>query len=334
MVYHSKIVKNMRKWILTLLVSLIAFTMQAQDEVAFEFSDGIANETLKNRMEQQVSRLLSAINKAESSNGYINFSGIDIDPMASQSITALWENAHFRCIDDDIVEHCLSIKSNGKVKEYQVRNIAVEMKPIDQSYTDEIDQEVCINFSPTGAITDFNITMGIQQYAKLIKEGTTLDDVDERMQIIHFCEQFMNAYKEKDIQFMENIFSEDALIITGKVIMRKKADVQLAQKDYEYTVKNKQEYLKSLKAVFNNPKTGAINVKFEDYKIRRHGSKPNYYGVTLKQNWSTNIYKDEGIVFLVWDFSDKDNPKIQVRTWQPMDTADDEVFTLNRFKLR
>lgn len=334
MVYHSKIVKNMRKWILTLLVFLIAFTMQAQDEVAFEFSDGIANELLKSRMEQQVSRLLSAINKAESSNGYINFSGIDIDPMASQSITALWENAHFRCIDDDIVEHCLSIKSNGKVKEYQVRNIAVEMKPIDQSYTDEIDQEVCINFSPTGAISDFNITMGIQQYAKLIKEGITLDDVDERMQIIHFCEQFMNAYKEKDIQFMENIFSEDALIITGKVIMRKKADVQLAQKDYEYTVKNKQEYLKSLKAVFNNPKTGAINVKFEDYKIRRHGSKPNYYGVTLKQNWSTNIYKDEGIVFLVWDFSDKDNPKIQVRTWQPMDTADDEVFTLNRFKLR
>lgn len=324
----------MKKWIFTLLVAMTAFTMQAQDEVAFEFSDGIANEALKSRMEQQVSRLLTAINKAESSNGYINFNGIDIDPMASQSITALWENAHFRCIDDDIVEHCLSVKSNGRVKEYQVRNIAIEMKPVDSSYTDDLNQEVCINFSPTGTISDFNITMGIQQYARLMKEGATLDDVDERMQIIHFCEQFRNAYMQKDIQFMQNVFSEDALIITGKVIMRKKADVQLAQKDYEYSVKNKQEYLKNLKAIFDNPKTGSINVDFQDYKIKRHGSKPNYYGVTLIQNWRTNTYQDEGIVFLVWDFSDKNNPKIQVRTWQPMDTEEDEVFTLNRLKLR
>lgn len=324
----------MKKWIFTLLATIAAFTMQAQDEVAFEFSDGIANEALKSRMEQQVSKLLTAINKAETANGYINFSGIDIDPMASQSITALWENAHFRCVDDDIVEHCLGIKSNGKVKEYQVRNIAIEMKPIDSSYMDDVNQEVCINFSPTGTISDFNITMGILQYSTLMKEGVTLDDMDERMQIIHFCEQFKNAYMQKDIQFMQNVFSEDALIITGKVIMRKKADVQLAQKDYEYSVKNKQEYLKNLKAIFDNPKTGSINVDFKDYRIKRHGSKPNYYGVTLIQNWRTNTYQDEGIVFLVWDFSDKNNPKIQVRTWQPMDTEEEEVFTLNRLKLR
>ena len=324
----------MKKWILTLLLPFTAFAMQAQDEVAFEFSDGISNESLKNRMEQQVSKLLTAINKAESSNGYINFTGIDIEPLASQSITALWENARFRCVDDDIIEHCLSMKSNGRVIGYQARNIAIEMKPVDSSYTDDKNQEVCINFSPTGAISDFNITMGITQYTKLIKEGVNLDDLDERMQIINFCEQFRNAYMQKDIQFMRNVFSEDALIITGKVIVRQKAEVQLAQKDYEYTVKNKQEYLKSLETVFKNPKTGAINVEFTDYSIKRHGAKPNYYGVTLIQNWRTNIYQDEGIVFLVWDFSDKDNPKIQVRTWQPMDTDENEIFTLNRLKLR
>lgn len=324
----------MKKWILVLLTAMTVFTVQAQDEVAFEFSDGVDNAALKNRMEQQVSRLLTAINKAESSNGYINFNGINIDPMASQSITALWENAHFRCVDDDIVEHCLSIKSNGRVKEYQVRNIPIEMKPVDKSYTDDIYQEVSINFTPTGTISDFNIAMDIHQYTKIMKEGMTLGDTNERMEIIGFCDQFMNAYMNKDIQFMENVFSEDALIITGKVITRKKAELQVVQKDYEYTVKNKQEYLKNLKAIFNNPNTGAIHVKFDEYIVRRHGSKPNYYGVTLKQYWSTNTYQDEGIVFLVWDFSDKDNPKIQVRTWQPMDTDEDEIFTLNKVKLR
>ena len=324
----------MKKWILVLLTTMTAFTVQAQDEVAFEFSDGVDNAALKSRMEQQVSRLLTAINKAESSNGYINFNGINIDPMASQSITALWENAHFRCVDDDIVQHCLSIKSNGRVKEYQVRNIPIEMKPIDQSYTDDIYQEVSINFTPTGAISDFNIAMDIHQYTKIIKEGITVDEINERMEIIGFCEQFKNAYMNRDIQFMENVFSEDALIITGKVITRKKAELQVIQKDYEYIPRNKQEYLKKLKAIFNNPKTGTIYVNFDEYIVRRHGSKPNYYGVTLKQYWRTNNYQDEGIVFLVWDFSDKDNPKIQIRTWQPMDTDEDEIFTLNKVKLR
>lgn len=324
----------MKKILYIICMVWCTLPVTAQDNVSFEFSDGISNQSLKSKMEDQLSRLLTAINQAESVNGNINFTGINIDSNASQSITALWENAHFRCVDDDIVEHCLSLKRNGRIYGYQARNIAVEMKPMNESYTDDKNQEICVNFDTNGTISDFNITMGITQYTRLMKEGLEIADIDERAQIIHFCEQFKNAYMKRDINFMENIFSEDALIITGKVILRKKSEVQMAQKDYEYTVKNKQQYLNSLKAIFNNPRTGAINVNFKDYRIKRHGSKTNYYGVTLVQNWHSGTYHDEGIVFLVWDFTDKENPKIQVRTWQPMDTDENEVFTLNRFKLR
>lgn len=318
-----------------LLVAVVAHVAHAQDDVSFEFSDGISNAALKSRMEGQMSRLLTAINRAETASGNINFTGIDIEPMASQSLTALWENARFRVVDDDIVEHCLSLKRGGRIYGYQVRNIAVEMKPVDDSFTDDINQEICVNFDIRGVISDFNITMGITQYTRLMKEGLEIGDIDEREQIIHFCEQFKNAYMQRDIKFMENVFSEDALIITGKVIRPGgKAEVTMSQKDYEYTVKSKKEYLDGLRGIFNNPRTGAINVNFKDYRIKRHGSKPNYYGVTLIQNWSTNTYKDEGIVFLVWDFTNKDEPRIQVRTWQPMDTDENEVFTLKRFKLR
>ncbi|MDE7455953.1 MAG: hypothetical protein K2M96_04515 [Prevotella sp.] len=324
----------MKKILILFLIVCYSQQTWSQDEVNFEFSDGINNPALKQRMERQMSMLLTAINKAESSGGMINFNGIEIDPVASQSITAHWEIAHFRCLDDDIVEHCLSLKRNGRVYGYQIRNIAVEMKPMDDSYKDDPNQEVCINFDTKGVISDFNFTMGITQYTRLMKEGAEIGDIDEREQVIHFCEQFKNAYIKKDISFMENIFSDDALIITGKVIMRKKAEVQMSQKDYEYTSKTKAEYLKGLKALFNNPKVGAINVNFKDYRIKRHGSKPNYYGVTLIQDWSHNTYSDQGIVFLVWDFTDKEMPKIQVRTWQPLETDEDEIFTLKRFKLR
>ena len=323
----------MKRILVFFTLMVFALGTFAQDVVSFEFSDGIADAALRSKMEKQMCTLLTAINRAEREGRDINFTGIDIDPMASQSITALWANARFRCLDDDIVEHCIAIRRGGRIAQYQVRNIAVEMKPVDASYTDDVNQEICVNFDLNGQICDFNIAMDIHQYTRLMKEGITLGDIDERQQIISFCEKFMNYYREKDLANLEAIFSDDALIITGKEILRRKPEIGMAQKEYEYTVQTKKQYLDNLRKIFTNPKTGAVSVKFSDYVVRRHGSKPNYYGVTLIQDWATNTYKDQGIVFLVWDFTDKEKPKIQVRTWQPMSTDKDEIFTLQRFKL-
>ena len=317
------------KKILLALALLLPFALHAQDEVAFEFSDGIDG-AVKATMEQNTSRLLTAINRAESHNADINYSGIGIDNLASQSIGMMWNNVHFRVLDDDIVEHCLRVKSSsGAVIGYQVRNIAVEMKPLDDSYVGDRNQEVCINFDRNGKINDFNITMGLQQYLRIIKEGEKLNDMDRRMQILHWVEQFRNAYCQKDINFMENVFSDDALIVTGKVVKREHTDMKPI--NVEYTTQGKQQYLAGLRRVFRN--NSYINVKFDDIEIVRHGAKPNYYGVTLKQGWYTKNYSDQGIVFIVWDFTDEFNPKIMVRTWQPMEIDDKDVFTLNNFKL-
>lgn len=323
----------MKKILFLLLLSICCFEGNAQDEVNFEFSDGIENVSLKSKIENQIMKLLTAINRAERMNADINYAGINIDNLASQSIGMLWNNVHFRCLDDDIVEHCLQLRNGGNsLRGYQVRNIAIEMKPLDNTYTDDLNQEVCIDFDTSGKITDFNITMGIRQYTRLMKEGVELDDMDRRMQIIHFCEQFRTAYNQKDIKFMEDVFSDDALIITGKVTQRVPSEIGMAKTKIEYSVQGKQQYLSNLRNVFS--KQGYINVKFDDYRIKRHGAKPNYYGVTLVQEWNSTTYGDKGIVFLVWDFTNENAPKIHVRTWQPMETAEDEIFTLNKFKLR
>ena len=324
----------MRKIALTLLAALFACVATAQNQVKVEISDGISNASLKQRIETQLSRLLTAVNTAERQSSDVNFSGLNISDMASQSLTSLWANARFRCVDDDIVEHGLALRRNGRIYQYQVRNIPVEMVPLDEAYTDDINQEVNICFDLTGKIVDFNISMDTQTYTRLMREGASIEDADERWQIIKFCEDFADAYRRKDMKYLEAVFSDDALIVTGKVVLRMKPEIGIAQKDYEYTKQTKAQYLANLRRIFSNPKTGTVNVQFKDYNIKRHGSKPNYYGVTLVQDWATDSYKDQGIVFLVWDFTDKEKPKIQVRTWQPMETDEDEVFTLNRFKLR
>lgn len=320
----------MKRIFAVICMTLMGLSSFAQDNVIFEFSDGIENLTVKQNMERNLSNLLTAINTAQSHGTDINFMNIDIDDMASQGICMLWENVRFRCLDEEIIEHCLTKRAGSKIT-YQVRNIAIEMKPFDDSYEGELNQEVCVDFDTKGRIIDFNMTMGINQYARLMKEGIELNDLDRRLQIIHFCEQFKNAYNQKDIKFMENVFSDDALIITGKVMKRVPTEVTLNKPKIEYTVQGKEQYLRNLRSVF--ARQGYINVAFNDYSVKRHGSKTDYYGVTLVQKWNSTTYSDEGIVFLVWDFSNEDSPKIHVRTWQPMETDDSEIFTLNKFKL-
>lgn len=326
----------MRKIVYVVLLLSCHLALQAQDDntVLFEFSDGIEASAVKAKMERQVASLLTAINTAESTNSEINYSGIDIDNLASKSIGMSWNNVHFRTEDTDIVEHCIRLEKRSKaLRGYQVRNVGMTMKPLDSAYDSDLRQEICIDFSPTGRIVDFNFAMGTQQYTQLLKEGVRLDDLDQRMQIIHWCEQFKKAYNDKNLSFMENIFSDDALIITGKLVMeRVKTDVVMADRQkVEYVTKSKQEYLSSLSQLFNREKhKGYINVNFSDYEIKRHAAKPNYYGVTLRQKWHSSSYSDEGIVFLVWDFTDEDKPKIHVRTWQPLGQ---EAFALNQFKL-
>lgn len=327
---HSQ---NKMKKILSVFGLLASLTLaSAQDKVVFEIADGLSDAALKAKMEQQVSSLLSAINAGESAGRSVNFSGINIDDMASHSIAMLWDNVRFRTLDDEIVTSCLRL-GGGALRGYQVRNIEVEMKPLDDTYTDQKIQEVCIDFDKTGRIVDFNLTLGVNQYMRIMREGVELDDLDRRMQILHYVEQFRNAYNQKDINFMDAVFSEDALIITGKVIRRVPNEVNYSSSkpEIQYSKQSKQQYLANLKKVF--ARQGYINVKFDEIKVLRHGANPNFYGVTLIQHWNSSTYSDKGILFLVWNFENPDAPQINVRTWQPMETSEDDIFTLDNFKI-
>ena len=80
----------------------------------------------------------------------------------------------------------------------------------------------------------------------------------------------------------------------------------------------KEEYLNRLKGIFDRNKF--VDVTFDDISVKRNGAtgKERFYGVTLKQKWHTSRYRDEGYVFLLWEFKDDGEPPvIHVRAWQP-----------------
>lgn len=284
-------------------------------DVTFQFSDGISSPQLKQKMEQQMSQLLTNLNKAAYNNADVNYAGLDIDNLASQTIGMTWNNVHFTTEEDFIVDHCLTIKSGGRVSGYQVRNIGVNMLPINDTYGGPMRKELCIDFNSAGKIIDFNFTMDKTNYVNIMKEGLRLKDEDRRMMIIGWCQQFEKAYCDKNIRFIEDVFSDDALIITGKLVTQRVKNDVMPQNGVIFEQKGKKEYIAGLKRVFANNQR--LKVKFDDYRVVRHPAKPDYYGVTLKQDWHSDSYSDQGSVFLLWDFTDEDHPKIHVRTWEP-----------------
>lgn len=317
------------KKLLCFLFGLFVMLSGYAQKVNFEFSDGIEEGILKTKMEQQMSSLLSAINEANAVNADVNFSSIDITDDASASLTMTWEQVHFSIEDDDIVDHCISLP--GKSGGFRIQNIGVLMNPKEESgYDGEKRREIYIDFDKTGKIVDFNFTMGMNMYTEILKKGEELGDLDRRMQIIDWCEHFAKAYCNKNMKFMQTIFSDDAIIITGKMTMQR-VHTDMGMKDQakvKYVQQTKSQYLSNLSRVFAS--NSYVNVKFEDYTVIRHGAKPNYYGVTLRQKWHTARYSDEGTVFLIWDFTNEEAPRILVRTWQP---TTEKAFKMGDFKL-
>lgn len=326
--------KMLRYFAIALCAFCGFFSAYADENVFFEIdkSYGIDPAIPVNKMEKNLAALLTAMNKAASvGSNSIDFSGVEINQDASLSLMMMWENVRMRTIDDDIIKTCSTLGTQPDFRGYEVRNIAVEMLPRNPAeYKEARDQEITVSFTPSGIISDIVISMGLHQYPTIMKGAKTLEDVYQREQILHFVEQFRTAYCQKDKQFLEDIFSDDALIITGRVRQRESLEKGLSL-IVDYTTRSKREYLDRLFAKFDIPDS-YINVKFDDIEIEHTAINPDIYGVTLRQEWHSTGYSDVGTVFLLWDFTNKNKPRIYVRTWQP--NEDTHRFRIAEFDFK
>jgi len=321
----------MRKLLLIVMVALFAIQVKA-DNVTFTVSDGIDNAGIKSKIESEVSCMLTEINAAQEAGRSLNFSAMgNIGTRVQQSMAMLWENSPFICTDDDIVEHCITTGSG-----YQVRNIPLMMKPTgEREFGEDEYQEAVISFDKQGNVESFYLSISMNLYMNVIKSNLELTDLRRRQLILDYVEQFRTAYNQKDINFLNQVFSDDALIITGKVITTKHREGFTSQK-IQYNKQSKEQYIKNLRGIF--ARNSYIKVTFDEIEVMRHPVNPNFYGVTLLQGWTSGKYHDDGYLFLLWDFTNENAPQIHVRTWQPDKIGGkilpkDEVFTLDDFDI-
>ena len=293
--------------------------------------DGIDNTTVKAKMERTMSAFLTEVNNAQSSKRALNFGGMGLSTNVQSSVSMLWENSPFECTDEEIMEHCIQTGSG-----YQVRNIPLMMRPTDSSFNEDEYQEAVFSFDRNGNMESFYLTLSMNLYMNVIKSNKSVTDLRRRQLILDYVEHFRTAYNQKDKEFLEAVFSDDALIITGKVIPQRVRDnIQLPAR-VEYTRQTKRQYMTKLSQVFAANKH--IKVTFDEIRVVMHPTKSEWYGVTLHQGWTSDRYHDDGWLFLLWDFSNEDYPTIHVRTWQPdkiegKKLPDEEIFSLDDFNI-
>ena len=325
----------MKKLLFTFMMGLFAISAKA-DNVTFSVSDGIDNAAIKSKIESTVSKMLTEINLAQAAGRDLNFSAMGVAQRVQQSMSMLWENSPFKCTDDEIVEHCITTGTG-----YQVRNIPLEMKPTgEREFGEDEYQEAVISFDKQGNVESFYLSISMNLYMNVIKSNLELTDLRRRQLILDYVEQFRTAYNQKDIKFLNQVFSDDALIITGTVIQQKHSEGFSTPK-IKYNKLSKEQYIQKLRGVF--ARNSYIKVTFDEIEVMRHPVNPNFYGVTLLQGWTAGKlkgedYHDEGYLFLLWDFTNESAPQIHVRTWQPDKIGDkplpkDEVFSLSDFDI-
>ena len=172
--------------------------------------------------------------------------------------------------------------------------------------------------------------------SKVISGKLEEKDADNRRMILNYCEHLRTSYTTKDIDFLRQVFSDQALIIVGNVV--RSADNNSAtgiegDEKVTFSLKTKKEYLERLEKVFAANKK--IDVKFTDFRIMRHPTMEGIYGVSMKQKYTSDRYSDDGYLFILWDFRNKSMPLIHVRTWQPAASVngEKEIIGIRDFNL-
>jgi hypothetical protein len=162
-----------------------------------------------------------------------------------------------------------------------------------------------------------------------INKGTNA----EKYQIVQFMENYKTAYCLERIDYIESIFADNALIIVGSIV-KEEENIEgmyntLGRERVRYNRLSKREYIQNLRTVFNSNEY--VNIHFEDNIVKTTSDDKKIFGIQIKQNYYSANYADQGYLFLMVDMSDTTNPKIFVRTWQPVKDTEKGIYGLADF---
>jgi LPP20 lipoprotein len=202
----------------------------------------------------------------------------------------------------------------------------------------EFIERVNFKFAENGMIKGITFSLSDRAIRDIMAKDERMWKPEEKYQLINFMEYYKTAYCLEDIDYLDRIFAENALIIVGRVLEDDDFEIEnitdtIAKEKVEYIRYEKDEYIDHLRQVFNANEY--INLQFEDNDIKHYSNDPDsaLYAIQIKQNYYSQNYGDQGYLFLMMDLQDVTEPKIYIRTWQPEKFPDGSVFGVDDFKM-
>ena len=138
-----------------------------------------------------------------------------------------------------------------------------------------------------------------------------------RTRIVGFLEDYRTAYATKNLEYLDKVFDDNAVIVLGK---RLHVAPQLNKEGYmnnhrvQFTQLTKREFLRNLRRQFQSK--DYINLHFSQNRIYQLQKGVERYGIEIKQDYYSSNYGDTGYLTLIFDLTNPDQPVIHVRTWQ------------------
>lgn len=190
-------------------------------------------------------------------------------------------------------------------------------------------EDVVFTMTKEGKIDAVSFGLNKPAVDDIMNQTSWGDDV--RKVLINFLESYKTAYALKRYDYINSIFSDDALIITGSVLKHKAVNEgqPISKEAVKYTRQTKSEFMKRLKHIFAGSEY--INLRFADNQIRKSGVGGEIYGIQIKQDYFSPSYGDTGYLFLMVDLNNPKEPIIHVRTWQPEKDPDFGLIDLSHF---
>lgn len=178
-------------------------------------------------------------------------------------------------------------------------------------------ENVVFVFDQSGKID--NISFGLSKVAQndVFMSGNDDWSSTAKNVLVSFLENYKTAYALERIDYLESIFSDDALIISGKIVSKYTGNAETGYRNNRYvklTKHTKSEYMSRLRNIFKYNEF--INIKFANNEVKKMGKGDEVYAVQIKQDYFSANYGDTGYLFLLVDVSDPEKPLIHIRAWQ------------------
>lgn len=184
-------------------------------------------------------------------------------------------------------------------------------------------EDVVFTFDEKGKIKNIAFGLGKDTENDILHKRARWKE-ETRENLVEFLENYKTAYCLKRLDYIKDIFADDAIIIIGNVArvytQKNNGDGRMSLKGKDIITTNrytKDEYLQRLARCFKNNEF--INIRFTHSDIQKleKSSNQDVVCVQLGQYYNSSSYADKGYLFLMIDMSDTSNPFIKVRTWQP-----------------